>query len=179
MAPADEATQTPPSDAQAPQTPPESDGSAPPDKDWKAEYARLRKDYDAKAARLNEVEKAVKPEEPVAQAKGPEADIDFKIENAGRIKLVKDDYQKHLSDLQAAGAKLSPSLMEKALKLAESEKGITSKSEASRQEASASAPSVVNREASASEVTLTEADRAFGVTPQIKEKWKHLVEGQG
>ena len=179
MAPADEATQIPPADALAPQPSTESDGSAPPEKDWKAEYARLRKDYDAKASRLNEIEKAVVPEpEPV---KAPiEDETDFKIENAGRIKLVKDDYKKHLADLQADGAKLTPKLMAKALLLAEAEKGITSNSEAQRQAASASAPSVVNRETtSLDDVQITETDKAFNVSPEIKQKWKHLVEGQG
>lgn len=177
MPPADEATQTQEADVTTPQ-PSESDPTleSPPDKDWKEEYARLRKDYDAKASRLKEIEKTVKPEEPKQLA--PEDETDFKIDNSGRIKLVKEEYKAELAELQASGAKLTPALMEKALRLAEQKKGISVDPEAIRQQASASAPSVVNREET-EEVTLTEDDQRFGVTPETKQKWKHLVEGQG
>lgn len=172
MAPADEATHTPQADAQAPQpeqTTPTAE-QAPPEKDWKAEYARLRKDYDAKASRLNEVEKAITPEPEPEKVPAPQDDIDFKIENAGRIKLVKPEYQTYL----AKGYSNAD-----ALRLAELDKGIAASSpEALRQQASASAPGIVNRESS-EEITLSETDRRFNVKPETVAKWKHLVEGQG
>lgn len=182
MAPADEATLISEADpSQDVPQPADSDPTPeqdPPDEDWKAKYARLRKDYDTKAARLKEVEKVVTPEPVKATV---EDETDFKIENAGRIKLVKDDYKKHLAELQAEGAKLTPKLMEKALRLAESDKGISaSQSEVLRQASTASAPSVVNREVSSlDDVQLTESDVRLNVKPETKQKWKHLVEGQG
>lgn len=180
MAPAEEATLTPVADSTDPQ-PAELTSTSeqdPPDKDWKAEYARLRKDYDAKASRLKDIEKTVKSDEPTKVV--VEDETDFKIENAGRIKLVKDEYKAELSDLQSSGAKLTPALMEKALRLAEQKKGINAaSSESLRQASNASATLIVNRESVDTDITLTEEDHRFGVKAETKSQWKHLVEGQG
>jgi hypothetical protein len=177
MAPADEATLVPETDANAPQSSDDSQTSSDPlEKDWKEEYARLRKDYDAKASKLKQIESSVKSDEPTPVV---EDETDFKIENASRIKLVKDEYKKELADLQATGAKLTPSLMDKALALAELKRGVTTSPDTLRQQMSASAPAMVNRDADSSDISLTENDVRLGVTPEIKAKWKHLVEGQG
>ena len=176
MAPAEEATLTPTTDAlEAPQSsePVPTAEEAPPERDWKEEYARLRKDYDVKSSRLKEFDK------PVASPKTIEdSDIDFKIENAGRIKLVKEDFKQELADLKAAGAKTTPAIMEKALSLAESRHGIPTKSSDVQRQAGASSPSsVTDRSLDAeTDVPLTESDRAFGVTPEAKKKWRHIVE---
>ena len=175
MAPAEEATQTLTPDALAPQEPAESDGSAPPEKDWKEEYARLRKDYDAKAARLKEVDKSKEKEDKV-----PEDETLWYVENAGELKLVKSEYDKHLSELTSLGAKPTLATRQKALALAKAERGVTVSPEVQRQGSSASAVSVTNRTLDVNEdVSLTETDLRLGVKPETKKKWQHLVEGQG
>ena len=173
MTPADEATHTPAADSQDPQpaaSTPTAD-QAPPEKDWKAEYARLREDYNAKANKLKEFEKLSKPEEPKKE-KAPEGDTLWLIENAGDLKLVKEEFAAY----KAKG--YSP---DDALRLAKLDKGIvsTSQSEAMRQAQSATAPAIVNRETSAADVQLTETDVRLGVKPETIAKFKHLVEGQG
>lgn len=100
-----------------------------------------------------------------------EADLDWKILNANRIALVKQQYDKELSDLEAEGVKLSNSLREKALKLAEATVGI--KKPASDEPLPA--PSVDRT--SKQKVELNAYDQAFGVKQETKEKFREYVEG--
>ena len=98
-------------------------------------------------------------------------------ENIGRLKLVKNEYQKQLDELQSLGAKPSLVLRQKALELAERATGVTPSSEATRQASTASAPSVTDRSGDSSEVSLTEHDIALGIKPETKKKYRALVEG--
>ncbi|QGH72479.1 MAG: hypothetical protein [Siphoviridae sp. ctpQM7] len=179
MAPAEEATPAPTADARSapqPSTVSPTPENGPPEKDWKSEYARLRKDYDAKASRLNELEKTVKA--PESAKTDTSSELDWKLENIGRIKLVKDDYKNELADFEASGVKLTPVIMEKALRLAEEKSGVRSSSEANRQFAMSSPPATVNRDASSEDdVTLTETDKRLGVSLETKRKHRELVEG--
>ena len=184
MAPADEATHTPevdteesvpqPAEPEPTETPKED---SPPEKDWKEEYSRLRKDYNSKSSRLKKLEEAVKNED---EPKPEESELDWKIENSPRIKLVKDEYQAELTRLKSAGAKETNDIRLIALERAEQKKGIhLDTSDAERQAAMSGAPGTISR-GKTNPVPLTEHDRRFGLTSdrkkELQEKYPELKE---
>lgn len=102
-----------------------------------------------------------------------EEELDWKLANNPRIELVKDSYQKHLDELQGLGAKLSPALKSKALKIAEDELGV---SKATQDSDNSLPASTVDRGGQAP-VKMTDYDRAMGVKPETKAKYREYVEG--
>lgn len=144
----------------------------PSDVDYKARYAALKTDYD----------KIVKERKTAPAPKVSDDEVDWKIENAGRMKLVKDEYLKNLAELTEAGAKPTNAIREKALQLAEIEKGVSksssSSSEGERQAANSGPAASVQRSTSAP-VNVTEHDRRFGITEkrkkELQEKYPDLL----
>lgn len=149
-----------------PVQPADEDAKADPQEvDYKERYAALKTDYD----KIVKERKDAKPETP---AEAPtENEIDWKIENADRIKLVKPELQTYL-------AKGIP--RDEALRLAELDKGVTKSSpDAGRQAATSGTASFVQR-STTPEVALTEHDRRFGLTAQrkkeLQQKYPDLLE---
>lgn len=109
-----------------------------------------------------------------------ESYTDWRIDNRERIKTVKDKYEEHLTDLQVAGAILTTTLREKALKLAELDTGISGKksyaSEEERQAAMSSPTATINRATKKDDVEVTPDQASRGITPDMKKKWKSEVE---
>jgi len=154
-----------------PVQPDQEDAKADPqDVDYKKRYADLKKDYDKIVTERKEVKPVVE-----------DTEVDWKIENASRLKLVKDEYNRHLAEMQADGAKLTPALRERALKLAELDKGIlkSSSSEADRQAANSSPAASTLRNTSPS-VEVTEHDKRFNIDAkrkkELQEKYPDLLE---
>ena len=101
-----------------------------------------------------------------------EAYSDWRIDNKDRISVpgVKEKYDAELAEFQAGGSKLSISLREKALRLAESSVGVK------KVDPSEPLPSPSIDRGGQREPTLTAHDIAFGVKPETKKKYAHLVE---
>jgi len=116
------------------------------------------------------VEKATK----TAKKEGSisEEDLDWKIANVDRIKLVKDTYQKELDELAATGAKVTNELREKALKLAEASSNIRT---AAPSDSSFPAPEVDR--SGGKPITLNPYAKAMNVKQETIEKFKDYVEG--
>ncbi len=95
---------------------------------------------------------------------------DWRIDNRDRISLVKENYEKELSDLQESGAKLSVTMREKALKLAESSQGVKTV-----QKTEPLPGGMVDR-GGQREPKMTEHDLAFQVKPETKKKYAEFVE---
>lgn len=113
----------------------------------------------------------------------PDDEIDWKIENAGRIKLVKAEYQAELDELTANGAKPTNAIRQKALELAELRKGVVKRTDASenaRQAAMSSESGTIDRSKQAP-ARLTEHDKRLGLTAErkreLEEKYPDLKEG--
>ena len=100
-----------------------------------------------------------------------EKDIDWKIENANRISLVKEAYDKELQDLEDSGVTLTNSIRDKALNYAESTTGVT------KNPVSEPFPVAGIDRTEGSMPSLTEYDRAMNVKPEVKEKYREYVEG--
>ena len=113
----------------------------------------------------------VKEENPPKKSEKKADDLDqyadWRIDNRDRIALVKEQYEKELSELQESGAKSSIALREKALKLAESISGVK------KEKSETSEPltgGMVDR-GGTREPTLTEHDLAFGIKSETKKKY--------
>src|SRR3990167_5878717 len=109
-----------------------------------------------------------------------ESELDWKIDQNSRIKLVKDEYVTQLNLLKSAGAKETNEIRTIALERAEQKKGITvDTSDIERQAATSGAPGTISRMKS-NPVPLTEHDRRFGITAErkkaLQEKYPDLVE---
>lgn len=145
-----------------PVQPDQEDAKADPqDVDYKKRYADLKKDYDKIVTERKEVKPVVE-----------DTEVDWKIENASRLKLVKPEFQSYL-------AKGIP--RDEALKLAELDKGIlkSSSSEADRQAANSSPAASTLRNTSPS-VEVTEHDKRFNIDAkrkkELQEKYPDLLE---
>lgn len=115
----------------------------------------------------------VKEENPPAKDRKidqDEAYADWRIDNKERISVVKDEYEKELSELQEGGAKLTVAMREKALRLAEKTIGV-------QKVDPEPIPSGTVDRGGQREPTLTKFDTQFGVKPETKKKYAHLVEG--
>ena len=112
----------------------------------------------------------VKEDNPPKKVDPDEAYSDWRIDNANRIKNVKDEYEKELSELQESGSKLSIAIREKALQLAEKTIGVKT------QETEPLPSATVDRSGQRQPI-LTDSDVQFGVKPETKKKYAHLVEG--
>lgn len=111
----------------------------------------------------------VKEENPPKKKSESDEDYaDWRIDNRDRISLVKEQYEKELEELQESGAKVSLSMREKALRLAESSVGVK------KQERQEPIPSGGVDRSGSKEPQLTEHDRQFDVNPDIKKKYSHL-----
>ena len=95
---------------------------------------------------------------------------DWRIDNRDRISVVKEQYEKELSELQEGGAKLTVSMREKALKLAESTSGVKKVNN------SEPLPGGMVDRGGKREPTLNEYDLALGVNPETKKKYADYVE---
>lgn len=115
----------------------------------------------------------VKEENPPAKERKidpDEAYQDWRIDNKARIAVVKDAYEKELSELQESGSKLTISIREKALSLAEKSVGVKT------QETVEPLPAAIVDRSGQRQPTLTSYDVQFGVKPETKKKYAHLVE---
>jgi hypothetical protein len=118
--------------------------------------------------KASEWKNRVKEENPPKKKQKEEASEDYpdwRIDNRDRIRLVKDQYEKELEELQENGAKLSISLREKALKLAEATVGIK------KAETTEPLPSGMVDRSGSKEPEMTEHDTRFGVKPETKKKY--------
>lgn len=123
------------------------------------------------------VEKATKSDKTEKQKTATpisEEDIDWKLANNSRVALVKDTYEKHLTELQELGAKLTPALKEKALRLAEDEEGIH-KSTVDASSDPLPSPSI--ERSGNRPVRKTETDVALGVKDETIKEFRDYVEG--
>lgn len=112
--------------------------------------------------------------------KQEDSELDWKLDNNSRIKIVKDEYQRALTELKEAGAKETNAIRTAALELAERRRGVTvDTSDVERQAAMSSAPGISSR-TNSNPVPLTEHDRRFGLTPErkkeLQEKYPELTE---
>lgn len=114
----------------------------------------------------------VKEENPPKEKKkdSDEDYADWRIDNKERIALVKESYDKELSELQESGAKVTVSLREKALSLAEAGAGVK------KAERTVPLPGGMVDRSGHTEPKLNEFDSAFGVKPETKKKYAHFVE---
>jgi len=112
----------------------------------------------------------VKEENPPKKKDSDEDYADWRIDNRDRIALVKEQYEKELTDLQETGAKLTNDLREKALKLAEASQGIK------KADSTEALPTPSVDRSGHREPKLTEYDVAMGVKPETKKKYAHLEE---
>ena len=111
----------------------------------------------------------VKEENPPKEKKETDEDyLDWKIDNTNRIKLVKEQYETELSELQEGGAKLSNTMREKALKLAEASLGVK------KADSTEPLPGPSIDRGGQREPKLTVEDAAFGIKPETKKKYAHL-----
>lgn len=147
-----------------PDTTPEKTSKEQPDTDWKQRYSDLRKDYD----RISSDTKPEKVEEPKKDSKDPNDDTLWLIDHAAELKIVKEEFSGY--------AKKGYS-REDALRLAKLDKGVVETKSDSRASVS-SAPSITNRSGNDEEVFLSETDKAFGINPETKRKYRDLVEGE-
>lgn len=113
------------------------------------------------------VEKATKKSPPIS-----EEDIDWKIANTARIALVKEQYEKELSELEAEGIKLTNRLREKALKLAESATGVK------KPQSDEPLPTPSVDRSGGTQVKLSSYAQALGVKKETVEKYRDYVEGR-
>lgn len=114
------------------------------------------------------------------EPKAEESELDWKIDQNSRIKLVKDEYLTQLTLLKSAGAKETNDIRTIALERAELKKGITvDTSDIERQAANSGPPGTISRMKS-NPVHLTEHDRRFGLTAErkkeLQEKYPDLIE---
>lgn len=128
--------------------------------------------------RLKKVSEHVTEKKP--EPKEEDSELDWKIENSSRMKLVKDEYASELAILKSAGAKETSTIRSIALERAEQKKGITvDTSDNERQAAMSGAPGTISRMKS-NPVPLTEHDRRFGLTAErkqaLQEKYPELKE---
>lgn len=113
----------------------------------------------------------VKEENPPKKKDPSEEYADWRIDNKDRIALVKDQFEKELSELQADGAKLTLALREKALRLAEATSGVK------KADPSEPIPSGTVDRSGQREPSMSATDLAFGIKPETKKKYGHIVEG--
>lgn len=105
-----------------------------------------------------------------------EEDLDWKIANNSRVSLVKDAYQKHLTELQEIGAKLTTSLKNKALMLAEAETGVMKASSSVSSNDGFPSPTV---DRSGTQMPrLSPTDIALKVKPETIKEYRDYVEGR-
>lgn len=162
-------------------TPPSASADQPSDTESTETVESLKEKLAAKTA---EAEKAaedakrwknrVKEENPPAKEKKVDPDeayADWRIDNKERIAVVKDAYEKELAELQENGAKLTISVREKALKLAEKNVGVKTA------DTTEPLPSAGVDRSGQRQPNLTNYDVQFGVKPETKKKYAHLVEG--
>ncbi len=95
---------------------------------------------------------------------------DWRIDNKDRIGVVKDAYEKELSELQEGGMKVNLTMREKALRLAEASAGVKT---APKTEP---LPGGMVDRGGQREPLMTKEDLAFGVKPETKKKYAHIVE---
>lgn len=136
---------------------------------------KLAAEQKAKEDALEEAKRwkgRVKEENPPKDKKkeSEEDYADWRIDNKDRINLVREQYDQELSELQEGGAKLTNTLREKALKLAESTVGVK------KAESSEALPSPSVDRGGQREPKLTEFDLAYGVKPETKKKYAQFVE---
>lgn len=93
-----------------------------------------------------------------------EAYSDWRIDNKDRIAVVKDEYEKELSELQENGSKLTLAIREKALRLAEKSVGVKT------QEANEPLPSGSVDRGGQRQPALTNYDVQFGVKAETVKK---------
>lgn len=139
------------------------------DKQGDADTEVLKKRLADKDSHITKLEEKLR--KTPKEAKAPEDDTLWLIDNANDIKLVKEEF---------AAYKAKGYDRDDALRLAKLDKGITSQStsELSRQAGTSSAPATVNRTLEGGDdMTLTDSDKAFGIKPETKQKYKGLVEG--
>ena len=126
------------------------------------EQAKLDAEEDAKRWKNR-----VKDENPPKEKKKEDPDeayADWRIDNKDRIGVVKEQYEKELSELQDAGVKVTIPMREKALRLAEATVGVK-KAEKDEPIPSGSVDRTGGRQPA-----LTESDVAFGVKPETVQK---------
>lgn len=106
-----------------------------------------------------------------------DSELDWKIDNNSRVKLVKDEYASELAILKSAGAKETNEIRTIALERAEQKKGIIADtSDIERQAAMSSAPGTISRMKS-NPVELTEYDKRFGITAERKRELQEKYPG--
>ncbi len=162
-------------------TPPSASTDQPSDKgatetveSLKVKLAAAEKEKLEAQAKADEWKGRVKEENPKKKKEEtPDDYADWRIDNKDRLSVagVKDAYEKELQELEQNGSKVSNAIREKALKLAESTIGVK-KAEPSSQPLPSG---MVDRGGSAAP-TMTNYDTQFGVNPETKKKWAHVVE---
>lgn len=126
--------------------------------------AKLEAEEDAKRWKNR-----VKDENPPKKKTETEEDYaDWRIDNKDRISLVKEHYERELSELQESGMKLSNAAREKALKLAELTVGVK------KADPSEALPSPSVDRSGSREPIMSEYDNAFKVKPETKKKYANL-----
>ncbi len=128
-------------------------------------------------------EKATKPtkegDKPTKKGEKPltvtEADVDWKILNANRVNLVKDAYEKEISELKEAGATITNQIREKALNFAEISEGVKKPQAQGTGSEPLPVAGVQREETIPTELTST--DKALGVKQETKEEFREYVEG--
>ncbi len=104
-----------------------------------------------------------------------EDDMNWAINHNPRVALVKEAYDKELTELEALGAKVTNATKTKALENAERITGIA-KATVSTPDTSFPSPSV-DRSASA-QVRMTDFDRQLKVKPETVKEYRDYVEGR-
>lgn len=154
--------------------PPSSETDQPSETEPTESVEELKKKLAAAETEANRwkgrVEKATKSQKK-AEPTLSEEDLDWKIANVDRIKLVKEAYQKELDELASTGAKLTNTLREKALKLAEAQSNI--KTTAS----DGALPSPEIDRSGSKPAAFNQYAKSMGVKQETIEKFKDYVEG--
>lgn len=130
---------------------------------------RLRNEAKMWEGRANKAKEKLKDK----AAPVSEEDLDWKIANSARVALVKEAYDKEISDLQESGAKITPALRTKALEYAESKIIVQPTGSPDN---SLPAPGVDRTVGKTPK--LTEHDQAFGIKPETKKEFADYVEGR-
>jgi len=111
----------------------------------------------------------VKEENPPKKKEEKEEDYtEWRIDNRDRIALVKEEYEKELEELQGTGAKISNTMREKALRLAEQSAGVK------KAELEEPIPSGEVDRSGSKEPSMTDYDIAYQIKPETKKKYAHL-----
>ena len=125
---------------------------------------KKRLEAEQKAAEWKNRVKEENPPKKRERGDSSEEYSDWRIDNRSRIALVKEEYEKELEELQSNGAKLSITLRDKALKLAEATVGVKTK-------ATDPLPSGMVDRGGEREPKMTDHDVLFKVNPEIKKKY--------